>query len=134
MIRLVRTVARLALAWVFVRGGFDVLRNPDPRVKVAGGFIDDLHAMVPFVPEDKELLVKFNASVMVGSGLVLALGISPLSRLAALALCGSLVPTTLGGHPFWTHTDPAARAQQAIHFNKNLSMLGGLLFFALEGP
>ncbi len=132
MTHLPRTLARLALAWVFVRGGFDVLRNPDPRVKVAGGFIEDLRALVPVLPEDKELLVKFNASMMVGAGCVLALGISPFARLAALLLCGSLVPTTLGGHPFWTHTDPAARAQQMIHFNKNLSMLGGLLFFALS--
>lgn len=131
MLRLMRTVARLALAWVFIRAGLDVLKNPDPRVKTASGFIEDLRAIVPLVPEDKELLVKFNAGVMVGSGVVLALGISPLSRLAALSLCASLVPTTLGGHAFWTHAEPGARAQQVIHFNKNLAMLGGLLFFAL---
>ncbi len=128
-----RTMARLALAWVFVRAGLDVLQNPDPRVKTASGFIEDLRAIVPVLPEDKALLVKFNAGVMVGSGALLALGIAPLSRLAALALCGSLVPTTLGGHAFWAHEDPAARAQQVIHFNKNLAMLGGLLYFALEG-
>ena len=132
MFRLMRTLARLALAWVFVRGGLDVLRNPDPRVKTASGFLEDLSAKVPLLPQDKEALVKFNAGVMVGSGAVLALGISPLSRLAALSLCASLVPTTLGGHAFWTHEEPAARAQQTIHFNKNLAMLGGLLFFALS--
>ncbi len=126
-----RTAARMALAWVFIRGGWDVLKNPDPRVNVAGGFIEDLRAIMPFVPEDKALLVKFNAGVMVGSGAVLALGISPLSRLAALALSASLVPTTLGGHAFWTHTEPGPRAQQVIHFNKNLALIGGLLFFAL---
>lgn len=131
MLRLIRILARLALAWVFIRGGLDVIRNPDPRVKTARGFIEELRAMLPLVPEDKELLVKFNAGVMVGAGATLALGISPLSRLAALSLCASLVPTTLGGHSFWTHEDPAARAQQVIHFNKNLAMIGGLLFFAL---
>ena len=52
----------------------------------------------------------------------------PFSRLAALALCVSLIPTTLSGHAYWTHSEPAARAQQWIHFNKNLSMIGGLLY------
>ncbi len=131
MLRLMRTLARLSLAWVFVRAGWDVLKNPDPRVNTASGFIEDLRAIVPIVPEDKEMLVKLNAGVMVGSGAVLALGIAPLSRLAALALCASLVPTTLGGHAFWAHSEPGPRAQQVIHFNKNLAMLGGLLFFAL---
>ena len=133
MIRLIRSAARVALAWVFIRGGMDVLKNPEPRIKVASGFIEDLRAIVPLIPEDKEQLVKMNAEVMIGAGALLALGISPLSRMAALTLCASLVPTTLGGHAFWSHEDPALRAQNVIHFNKNLSMIGGLLFFALEG-
>jgi uncharacterized membrane protein YphA (DoxX/SURF4 family) len=126
-----KTVARLLLAWVFVRAGMDVLRNPEPRVKTASGFLDELRSRVPVVPDDKLLMVRTNAMLMVGSGGLLALGVQPFSRLAALALCASLVPTTLGGHAFWTHTDPAARAQQWIHFDKNLAMLGGLLYFAL---
>jgi uncharacterized membrane protein YphA (DoxX/SURF4 family) len=126
-----RNVARVLLAWVFIRAGFDVLRNPEPRVKTAGGFLDSLRSQVPIVPEDKLLMVRVNASVMVGAGALLALGVRPFSRLAALGLCASLVPTTLGGHAFWTHEDPAARAQQWIHFDKNMAMLGGLLYFAL---
>ncbi len=127
-----RTVARLLLAWVFIRAGIDVLRNPEPRVRTAGGFLDSLRSQVPIVPEDKLVLVQTNAGLMVFAGALLALGARPFSRLAALALCGSLVPTTLGGHAFWTHEDPTARAQQWIHFDKNLAMLGGLLYFALS--
>ena len=51
--------------------------------------------------------------------------------LAALGLAASLVPTTLGGHAFWTHDDPAQRTNQRNHFNKNLGLLGGLLVVAL---
>ena len=130
MIALPRTLARLLLAWVFIRAGLDVLRNPEPRVTTASGFLDELRARLPLVPEDKLLMVRTNAGLMVAAGGLLALGVQPWSRLAALALSLSLVPTTLGGHAFWTHTDPATRAQQQIHFDKNLAMLGGLLYFA----
>ena len=49
-----------------------------------------------------------------------------------LALIASLIPTTVAGHPFWTIEDPAARAQQRIHFLKNSAMLGGLLLVVLD--
>lgn len=132
MTGLLRTLARLSLAWIFIRAGLDVLRNPDPRAKTASGFLEQVRALVPVVPEDDLLLVRVNAYVMVGGGVLLALGIGTPARLAALALSASLVPTTLGGHAFWVHEDPATRAQQHIHFDKNLAMLGGLLYFALS--
>ena len=47
-------------------------------------------------------------------------------------LAASLVPTTVAGHQFWNETDPAAKANQKIHFFKNLSMLGGLLLAAVD--
>jgi putative oxidoreductase len=132
MTALPRTLGRLLLAWIFVQGGQDVLRNPDPRVRTASGFLDELRARVPLLPADNLMLVRANAAVMVLGGAVLALGVRPFSRLAALALCVSLIPTTLSGHAYWTHSEPAARAQQWIHFNKNLALLGGLLYLALE--
>ena len=45
-------------------------------------------------------------------------------------LAATLVPTTAAGHRFWEESDPAARAQQRVHFFKNVSMLGGLLIAA----
>jgi uncharacterized membrane protein YphA (DoxX/SURF4 family) len=65
-------------------------------------------------------------------GTLLALGRAP--RLSALALAGSLIPTTLAGHAYWTVEDPAARKQQRIHFHKNMALIGGLLFAALDQP
>jgi hypothetical protein len=37
------------------------------------------------------------------------------------------VPTTAAGHRFWEEQDPSVRAQQRIHFFKNVSMFGGLV-------
>jgi putative oxidoreductase len=55
-------------------------------------------------------------------------------RLCAVLLAGSLVPTTLAGHAFWTVEDPAARKSQRVQFLKNMAMIGGLLFAVLDKP
>ena len=127
---LLHTLARLALAWVFVYGGQDVFRHPEPRAKIGGPFVDWVRGFVPIVPEDRILLVRANAGVMVLAGTLLAVGKFP--RFAATALAASLVPTTLVGHRFWTFQEPQPRAQQVIHVNKNMALMGGLLLFALE--
>ena len=84
------------------------------------------------LPEDDELVVRGNAAVMVAGGTLLALGIAP--RLSALALAGSLIPTTLAGHSYWAIEDPVARKQQRIQFHKNMAMLGGLLLAVIDEP
>jgi uncharacterized membrane protein YphA (DoxX/SURF4 family) len=127
---LLRIASRLLIAWVFLRNALDVLRNPGPRVTQASWLLEAAHSNVPLLPRDDVLLVKGNAAVQIASAALLALGVRP--RLAALALVGSMVPTTLGGHAFWQHDDPTRRAQQQIHFDKNLAIIGGLLVAALE--
>ena len=47
-------------------------------------------------------------------------------------LAGSLIPTTIAGHPFWPVDSPAERRNQEIHFLKNLGLLGGLLLAAAD--
>jgi len=76
--------------------------------------------------------VRGNAAVQVLAGALLALGLAP--RMSALALAGSLIPTTLAGHAYWTIEDPAVRKLQRIQFHKNMAMIGGLLFAALDQP
>ena len=127
---LVRRAARPMLGWVFVHSGIDVLRNPHPRAETAGPTIDRICEAVPFLPNDRVTLVRTNAAVQLTAGSMLALGRAP--RLAALTLAASLVPTTIGGHPFWTIEDPMRRAQNRIHFNKNLAILGGLILAAVD--
>jgi putative oxidoreductase len=121
---MLRTVARPLLAAVFLIGGTDTLRDPQPRVDMAGPVLQPL---VGRAPGDALTLVRANAAVQVAAGALLATGV--LARPAALTLAASLVPTTLGGHRFWEHDGPA-RAQHRTHLLKNAAILGGLLAVA----
>jgi putative oxidoreductase len=126
-----RPAARLLTGSTYVLLGFDALRDPGARVDQAAPVLAAIRKGVP-LPEDDELVVRANAGVQVLCGSLLALGIAP--RLSALALAGSLVPTTLAGHSYWALEDPAARKIQRIQFHKNMAMIGGLLFAALDEP
>lgn len=128
--RFVRTVAGPMLAGVFIVGGLDVLSKPEPRARLAKPLVDKIASTVPITPSDPVTAVSLNALLHVGAGGLLAAGI--LSRLAALALAGSLIPTTLAGHRFWEMEDPAKRSQQRTQFLKNTAIFGGLLVVALD--
>jgi putative oxidoreductase len=82
------------------------------------------------LPTDPELLTKVNGGVMVGAGLLLAIGKLP--RLSAAALAATLIPTTVAGHRFWEADDEQERAEQQIHFMKNVALLGGLALAAID--
>jgi len=112
------------LSAVFVAGGIDTLRNPGPRVKASEDVVPQLAARVG-LPTDPELLVKINAGIQVGAGMLLAVG--KFRRLSALALIGSTIPTTYVGHRFWEVDEPQERGQQQVHFLKNLGLIGGLI-------
>lgn len=127
--KIVRTIARPMLAGVFIAGGMDVLKNPEPRAKVAKPVVDVVASKIPFVPADRTTAVTINALVHVGAGGLLAAGILP--RLAALALATSIVPTTLAAHRFW-EMEEAQRSMHRTQFLKNTAILGGLLVVALD--
>ena len=118
-----RRIARPLLAAVFVSSGVDALRNPEPRAKLAAGMV---HAAAERfgTPDDPLLAARLNAGVMVAGGLGLATGAAP--RLSALALAGSLVPTTLAGHAFWEFPKEERTAHRT-QFLKNTGLLAGLL-------
>ncbi|MBA3248957.1 MAG: DoxX family membrane protein [Geodermatophilaceae bacterium] len=128
---LVRRLARPMIAAIFVSGGISALRNPKQHAEVATPVPEQTARALPFnLPSDPQQLVKIDAAVKVGAGTLFAFNRFP--RLAALALAGSLVPTTMAAHRFWEEHDPGAREQQQIHFFKNLGLLGGLMLAAVD--
>jgi putative oxidoreductase len=124
-----RPPARLLTGSTYIALGFGALAEPGPRVGQAATVIAAIRDKVPLPGED-ELLVKVNGAVQMACGVLLALGKAP--RLSALVLAGSMIPTTLAGHSFWAVEDPAVRRQQQVQFHKNMAMIGGLLFAALD--
>ena len=120
---IVRLAARCAFAFIFVLSGYEVATNPGRRVEA-------VEAKLP-IP-NVELAVRAQGAGMLTLGTALALGIKP--RLAALGLAGILIPTTYVGHQYWAETDEMRRANQKVHFRKNVSLFGGLLAYALTEP
>ncbi len=119
------------LASMFVVGGVNALRNASSLAAKAAPVTDRIIPVVEKavpqapIPTDPVTLVRINGAAQVGAGLLLATGKAP--RLASTVLAASLVPTTAASHRFWEEEDPTTRANQKVHFFKNVSMLGGLL-------
>ena len=117
---MLKPLGRICLSGIFILGGADAFKTPAARTgKVEGAGI----------PEP-ELAVKINGATMVIGGILLALGIAP--KVAAGALIGMMIPTTLVGHAFWDEQDPKTIAMQRVHFLKNLGLIGGLLWIIAE--
>lgn len=115
-----RTGMQLLLSGIFIYGGWGAFSNPGgrPKMVAAAG-----------IPRPEQAVV-LNGALMIVAGLLLGLGIAP--RLAAALLIGSLVPTTLVGHPFWKEAPGPEREKQLLQFLKNLGLIGGLLMVLTE--
>jgi uncharacterized membrane protein YphA (DoxX/SURF4 family) len=129
MLGALRPAARLLTGSTYAVLGSAALREPGPRVELTATFMAPLRKEVQ-LPISDEQVVRVNGGIQAACGLLLALGVAP--RISALVLAGSMIPTTVAGHPFWTVQDPAARKQQQVQFHKNMAMIGGLLFAALD--
>ncbi|GIF71117.1 DoxX family protein [Asanoa siamensis] len=130
----VRTVARLFLSTIFVVSGARSIARPTPWVPRAQKVSEKVGPLFekasPKLPTDAESLVRIAGAAQVAAGFMLATG--RFTRPAALVLAGTLVPTTLVAHPFWTVKDPVERRHQETHFLKNVGLLGGLLMAAAD--
>ena len=136
---LLRAIPRTMLASYFVAAGIKAVRDPDSLVPAAEPLVDRVVPLVKdyapeqvagYVPENAVTLVRLNGIAQVVGGGALATGKG--RRLGALLLAGSLIPSTIAKHPFWTVQDPEARAQERTHFLKNVSLLGGVLLAAQD--
>ncbi len=124
-----RGLARTLLSGIFVFGGISAFRRSSTLAGRAAKVVEPVQDSLPGSPS-AEQLVKANAGVQIVGGALFALGVAP--RVLAIVLAGSLVPTTLAGHRFWEMDDDADKAQQQIHALKNLAVIGGLIFAALD--
>ncbi|CAN5776477.1 DoxX family membrane protein [soil metagenome] len=134
---LIRSLARPMLSSMFVAGGIDEIRNAatlapaaKPVTQRVAPLVESRIPSVVPLPTDTAGWVRADGALKVAAGLALATGRFP--RVASLVLIGSLVPTTLTGHPFWKETDPGEKVQQRQQFFKNVSMAGGLLIAAVD--
>jgi putative oxidoreductase len=112
---------RLLLAYIFVMNGYGKI----------GGFAGTAKYMASKgMPLIEPLLVGTILIELVG-GLMLAVGWK--SRWAAWAFFLWLVPVTLVFHAYWSYPADQVMAQ-TIQFQKNLAIMGGMLYVAFMGP
>jgi putative oxidoreductase len=131
-----RLLARPMLASAFAVGAVSALKNADAMAIKAKPVVDRIRPALEKaapqvkIPDDTVTLVRINAVAQLVAAGALARGRAP--RLSSAVLAASLAPTTAAGHQFWNESDPATKANQKLHFFKNLSMLGGLLLAAVD--
>ena len=125
----VRTLIRPLLAAPFIVGGVNALRQVQPITQPETEVAASVGKAVG-LSSNPETLVKVNAGMQLGAGVVMAFGFMP--RLASLVLGASLVPTTVATHRFWEAREPAERNRLMLQFAKDAGLLGGLLAAALD--
>jgi putative oxidoreductase len=112
---------RLLLAYIFVVSGFGKIGNFAGTAKFMAA---------KGMPMTEVLLVGAIAIEFVG-GLMLAVGWK--ARWAAWAILGFTLVASFVFHPYWSVPAEQVYAQ-TIQFNKNLAIVGGLLYVAFTGP
>ncbi|GAA1679658.1 DoxX family membrane protein [Fodinicola feengrottensis] len=126
---IVRRVARPLLAAVFIKEGVVALRDKDAAAELAEGFGARIARPLGLEETRTDVVVRANAGVQIGAGVLLATGRFP--RLAAVALAGSLVATTIARDSFWSAQSQDRPAKQA-RFVTDLGLLGGVLLAAVD--
>jgi uncharacterized membrane protein YphA (DoxX/SURF4 family) len=130
----IRRIARPLLSAVFIGQGVETLRNPQVGVEAARPTMEGLRQLPdpvgPNVPTDPETFARINAAVQISGGLLLATGKLP--RIASAVLAFTVIPGSLGGHQFWSETDPARKVEKRRGFLTDLSLLGGLIIASAD--
>ncbi|HVQ51599.1 MAG TPA: DoxX family protein [Mycobacterium sp.] len=131
---LIRRIARPMLSAVFISRGIDSLRSPKPAADAARPTLEGLSKLPDpvgtKVPSNAEKVARINAAVQIGGGLLLATGRLP--RVASAALALTVVPGSLGGHTFWSESDPQRKADERRAFLTDVSLIGGLIIAAVD--
>lgn len=113
------TLGRLLFGGTLVYMSIDGFRNNDKRVEIAR----DRGVPAP------ELLVPLATGLLLVSSLFLALWVWPL--VAAAGVLAFFLSTTPAIHSFWEF-EGKERANQQIHFSKNIALIGASIVFLRE--
>jgi putative oxidoreductase len=114
-------VGRILIALIFILSGFG---------KITGFAATAAYMTSKGMPSAEVLLVPA-ILIELGGGLLLVVGYK--ARWAALAIFLFIIPTTLIFHAFWA-VEPAQVRMQMIQFQKNLAIMGGMLYVVFNGP
>jgi len=105
-------IGRILYALVFLMSGINHLRNSGA---MAG------YAASKGVPAPRLAILGTGVLMLLG-GLSIALGVRPTWGIVLITVF--LIPTTVMMHNFWVDTDPMARLNNLINFQKNVAMVG----------
>lgn len=119
--RVMPLLGRILISVIFILSGLTKLQS----WSLSAGFLAMKHFPIPSAMLTGAIIVE------VLGGLCLLFGFK--ARLAAFIMFLYLIPTTVVFHNFWA-LQGAARADNQIHFLKNLAIMGGLLMVAAYGP
>jgi putative oxidoreductase len=118
-------IGRILFAVLFLFSGIAHLTSTDA---MAG------YAQSKGVPSARAAVLGTGVLLLVGA-VMLILGLWP--DLGALLIVLFLVPTALLMHNFWKETDPGAKMNEQVQFNKDMALAGAALalfaFFAYVG-
>lgn len=113
-------VGRILVGQIFLLSGISKI----------GGFAGTAGYMASKGMPMVEVLLVLTIIIEVGGGLMLILGWK--ARLAAIVLFLWMIPVTFIFHNFWAVPAEQMSAQQ-INFQKNLAMMGAMLYIAAFG-
>jgi putative oxidoreductase len=117
---LLTLVARIALAWLFIRSGYSKIGGFDGTVAYIGA------AGLPL----PQVVAVGTIALEVLGGIALAIGLK--ARWVALALAVFTLAAALLFHNYWVMAADKQIAQ-SINFWKNISIMGGMLMVFVYG-
>ena len=120
-------LGRLAIGALYLPSGFGKLTGINgPGVRGFATYLGAHGVPGPAIAwSGVAAVVEFFASLAIVLGLK--------TRYAAALLILFTIGAALIGHPYWTIPDAAQKAQQKIHFFKDVAIIGGLLFVFVRG-
>jgi putative oxidoreductase len=118
---IVPLLGRILISIVFIMAGIGKIGG----FSMEEGFVASKHLPLPAVTLGIALIIELVGGLAILAGLY--------TRFTAWIVFLYMIPTTFLFHNFWAYQG-AARMDSMINFEKNLAIMGGLLFIATFGP